>query len=142
MHLVNILWLHALSSTYLCKCLNITLTKHVYLITFVYSPHKCPDPKPRSSMCTNFAMRFSKNIHSRRLDQRLIHSRFCPVRMFHMDDDDAYFTCCEFIVSILTSNKLQCFDILFFLLRVKIVLLLGRTMVKLKCSIHSPLKKN
>ncbi|CAH1724928.1 DDB1- and CUL4-associated factor 1 isoform X2 [Aphis gossypii] len=63
----------------------------------LFVPHKCPDPKPRSSMCTNFAMRFSKNIHSRKLNQRLIHSRFCPTRMFHMDDEEAYFTCCEFL---------------------------------------------
>lgn len=72
----------------------------MYLIIFLYSPHKCPDPKPRSSMCTNFAMRFSKNIHSRKLNQRLIHSRFCPTRNFHMDDEEAYFTCCEFLVSL------------------------------------------
>ncbi|VVC46311.1 Hypothetical protein CINCED_3A010795 [Cinara cedri] len=64
----------------------------------LFVPHKCPDPKPRNSTCTNFAMRFAKNIHSRRLDQRLIHSRFCPIRMFHMDDDEeAYFTNCEFL---------------------------------------------
>lgn len=51
-------------------------------------------------MCTNFATRFTRNIHSKKLDQRLIHSRFCPTRMFHMDDDDeAYYTCCEFVVS-------------------------------------------
>ncbi|XP_008184180.1 DDB1- and CUL4-associated factor 1 isoform X1 [Acyrthosiphon pisum] len=63
----------------------------------LFVPHKCPDPKPKSSMCTNFAMRFSKNIHSRKLNQRLIHSRFCPTRNFHMDDEEAYFTCCEFL---------------------------------------------
>ncbi|XP_025420180.1 protein mahjong isoform X4 [Sipha flava] len=64
----------------------------------LFVPHKCPDPKPRSAMCTNFAMRFSKNIHSRKLDQRLIHSRFCPTLMFRMDnDDEAYFTCSEFL---------------------------------------------
>lgn len=72
----------------------------MYLILFLFSPHKCPDPKPRSLMCTNFAMRFAKNIHSRKLDQRLIHSRFCPTRMFHLDDEDeAYYTSCEFLVS-------------------------------------------
>lgn len=74
--------------------------KQLYLFKFSCSPHKCPDPKPRNSMCTNFAMRFSKNIHSRKLNQRLLHSRFCPTRMFHMDDEDAYFTCCEFLVSL------------------------------------------
>ncbi|XP_050525532.1 protein mahjong isoform X2 [Daktulosphaira vitifoliae] len=63
----------------------------------LFVPHKCPDPKPRNLMCTNFAMRFSKNIHSRKLDQRLIHSRFCPTRMFRIDDDEGYFTCCEFL---------------------------------------------
>ncbi|XP_050427113.1 protein mahjong isoform X2 [Adelges cooleyi] len=63
----------------------------------LFVPHKCPDPSPRNLMCTNFAMRFSKNIHSRRLDQRLIHSRFCPTRMFRLDNEDGYFTCCEFL---------------------------------------------
>lgn len=77
------------------------------MVPFMYRPHKCPDPKPRSSMCTNFAMRFSNNIHSRRLDQRLIHSRFCPTRMFHLDDDDeGYFTCCEFLVGLLLKKSL------------------------------------
>lgn len=55
-------------------------------------------------------MRFSKNIHSRRQDQRLIHSRFCPTRMFHMDDEEAYFTCCEFLVSQSEQKVMSCYN--------------------------------
>ncbi|XP_029345725.1 DDB1- and CUL4-associated factor 1-like [Acyrthosiphon pisum] len=63
----------------------------------LFLPHKCPGPNPRSSMLKNFAMRFSKNIHSRKLNQRLIHSRFCPTRCFTLDDEYSNLTCCEFL---------------------------------------------
>lgn len=109
---VNIQWLHVLNLTCLCKYLkqmyifSLSIKLHEIIVLFIISlsPHKCPDPKPRNTMCTNFAMRFSNNIHSRKLNQRLIHSRFCPTRMFHMSDEEAYFTCVEYLVSFNNIN--------------------------------------
>jgi len=133
---VNILWLHVLNSTYLCKYF-IFKQIYTYLIIFSYSPHKCPDPNPRSSISKNLASRFSKNIHSRKLNQRLIHSHFCPTRQFSMDDGNAYFTCCEFLVSLLNEYNIfyyiiyiYCFNNKVINFRAEIVLLLGQPMVK------------
>ncbi|XP_050426224.1 DDB1- and CUL4-associated factor 1-like [Adelges cooleyi] len=56
-------------------------------------------------MCTNFAKRYCKNIHSRQLDQRLIHSRFIQTRTFRWKKryfDENYIKCCDF----LTQNRL------------------------------------
>lgn len=64
----------------------------------LFVPHKCPDPKPNKSAPCNFTLRYCRGINSRRLDQRLIHSRFCPVKTLKSNDEDdgGYFTCCEF----------------------------------------------
>lgn len=63
----------------------------------LFVPHKCPDPKPKNITSGNFVMRLMRGQISRRLDQRLVHSRFCPVRTFRLGEDDAFFTCCEFL---------------------------------------------
>ncbi|XP_075228537.1 lisH and WD40 domain-containing protein mahjong isoform X6 [Lycorma delicatula] len=63
----------------------------------LFEPHKCPDPKAKNSAPANFTMRLAKGITSRRLDQRLVHSRFCPVKTFRLGDDDIFFTCCVFL---------------------------------------------
>lgn len=60
--------------------------------------------KPKSSVCTNFAMRFAKNISSRKLDQKLIHSHFYPTHTFSSPNVEFFevnkhFTCCTFLVS-------------------------------------------
>lgn len=62
----------------------------------LFEPHKCPDPKAKNSAPLNFTMRFSKGLYSRRLDQRLVHSRFFPLKTFRLGDDDVFFTCCTF----------------------------------------------
>lgn len=67
----------------------------------LFVPHKCPDPKIRNSTPNNFTTRFSRRQGgfriSNRMDNRLAHSRFCPVRTFRLNDDDGFFTCCEFL---------------------------------------------
>uniref|UniRef100_A0A1B6HVS0 DDB1- and CUL4-associated factor 1 n=1 Tax=Homalodisca liturata TaxID=320908 RepID=A0A1B6HVS0_9HEMI len=63
----------------------------------LFVPHKCPDPKPRNAIPANFAMRLMRGTPSRRLNNRLVHSRFCPVKTFRLGEDDGFFTCCEFI---------------------------------------------
>lgn len=80
---------HALCKNPMSTCPQFTL----------FEPHKCPDPKARNKIPTNFAMRYSRGIQSRRLDQRLIHSKFCCVHIFRYGDDNAFFTCCDFFGS-------------------------------------------
>ncbi|XP_066992783.2 protein mahjong isoform X2 [Anabrus simplex] len=69
----------------------------------LFVPHKCPDPKAKNSAPTNFAIRVSRRalalggMDSLRHDRRLVHSRFCPVRTFRLNDEDGFFTCCEFL---------------------------------------------
>ncbi|XP_039287323.1 DDB1- and CUL4-associated factor 1 [Nilaparvata lugens] len=63
----------------------------------LFEPHKCPDPSARNSAPVNFAVRWSKGINSDRLNQRLVHSRFCPAKTFRLVDEDGFFTCCEFL---------------------------------------------
>lgn len=77
---------HALCKNPMSTCPQFTL----------FEPHKCPDPKARNRIPTNFAVRHSRNIRSKRLDQRLIHSKFCCVHIFRYGDDNAFFTCCDF----------------------------------------------
>lgn len=78
--------------------------KHCYTFQHLFSPHKCPDPKAKNSAPTNFTSRVSRramalgNAENVRLDRRLVHSRFCPVKTFRLGDEDGYFTCCEFLV--------------------------------------------
>ena len=73
----------------------------------MYRPHKCPDPKAKNSAPTNFAMRVARRSIAltgndrARLDRKLVYSRFCPVRTFRLSEDDGFFTCCEFLVSII-----------------------------------------
>ncbi|XP_049859557.1 DDB1- and CUL4-associated factor 1-like [Schistocerca gregaria] len=68
----------------------------------LFVPHKCPDPKAKNSAPTNFTSRVLRRtlgigcLENMRLDKRLAHSRFCPVRTFRMGDEDGYFTCCAF----------------------------------------------
>lgn len=70
------------------------------LIEFIFSPHMCPEPKPRSLLCTNFAMRYSKNNHSRIQDLKLIFSRFNPTLVFYPDRINDCYLSCEFLVSL------------------------------------------
>ncbi|KAI5735047.1 hypothetical protein M8J77_013441 [Diaphorina citri] len=63
----------------------------------LFVPHKCPDPKPKNHLIANFTARHSRNIQSRRLNHRLIHSRFCPTRTIRAEEEDTYFTCCAFL---------------------------------------------
>uniref|UniRef100_A0A146LRX2 DDB1-and CUL4-associated factor-like 1 n=1 Tax=Lygus hesperus TaxID=30085 RepID=A0A146LRX2_LYGHE len=62
----------------------------------LFEPHKCPEPKARNFVPSNFALRNARGLHSRRLDNRLIHSRFCTVHIFRYGGENAYFTSCDF----------------------------------------------
>ncbi|XP_017875845.1 protein mahjong [Ceratina calcarata] len=64
----------------------------------LFEPHKCPDPCTKNSTPTNVTVRLARRsmgIDGRRLDRRLIYSRFCPVKTFRPTDVEA-FTCCIF----------------------------------------------
>lgn len=71
----------------------------------LFEPHKCPDPKAKRSAPINFAMRNVRRSvfpphggpDGFRLDRRLVHSRFCPVRTFRPAEEDSFYTCCEFL---------------------------------------------
>ncbi|KAK7868719.1 hypothetical protein R5R35_008241 [Gryllus longicercus] len=69
----------------------------------LFEPHKCPDPNPKNSAPLNFTMRMQQRalsitgLDGLRLDRRMVHSRFCPVRTFRLTDEDGFFTCCEFL---------------------------------------------
>jgi HIV-1 Vpr-binding protein len=70
----------------------------------LFLPHKCPDPRPNrhSGMSMNFATRFFKKqagFSSTRLDRRLVHSNFSAARVIRAQDQDFFFTCCDFTVS-------------------------------------------
>ncbi len=81
----------------------------------LFVPHKCPDPRPRSSAPMNFATRFTRRstaaafgrtpfiggpLDGRKLDRKLVYSRFRPVRTFRMGDAETeeqasgHFTSC------------------------------------------------
>ncbi|XP_057334525.1 DDB1- and CUL4-associated factor 1 isoform X2 [Microplitis mediator] len=65
----------------------------------LFQPHKCPDPRPKSSAATNITVRATRRqfgIDDRRLDRRYIYSRFCPVKTFRPTDVEGTFTCCTF----------------------------------------------
>ncbi|KOC70220.1 Protein VPRBP [Habropoda laboriosa] len=64
----------------------------------LFEPHKCPDPCTKNSVPTNVTVRLARRalgMDGRRLDRRLIYSRFCPVKTFRPTDVGA-FTCCIF----------------------------------------------
>ncbi|XP_050590494.1 protein mahjong isoform X2 [Bombus affinis] len=64
----------------------------------LFEPHKCPDPCTKNSIPTNVTVRLAKRalgMDGRRLDRRLIYSRFCPVKTFR-PTDVATFTYCIF----------------------------------------------
>ncbi|XP_054275283.1 protein mahjong-like isoform X2 [Macrosteles quadrilineatus] len=63
----------------------------------LFVPHKCPDPKPKNAIPANFAMRLMRGTVSRKYNNRLVHSRFCPVKTIRLGEDDGFFTCCEFL---------------------------------------------
>ncbi|XP_063231311.1 protein mahjong isoform X2 [Bacillus rossius redtenbacheri] len=70
----------------------------------LFEPHRCPDPKAKNSSPTNFVMRTCRRelgLSGRdavRLDHRLVHSRFCPVKTFRSTSEDGgFFTCCDFL---------------------------------------------
>lgn len=71
----------------------------------LFQPHKCPDPKAKRSAPVNFTLRYTRRSvfppfggpEGFRLDRRLVHSRFCPVRTFRPAEDDSFYTCCEFL---------------------------------------------
>lgn len=60
-------------------------------------PHRCPEYKPKKLLHNNFTLRHSKGIRTRRLDEHLVHSRFCPVKTFRPNVNDGYFSCCKFL---------------------------------------------
>ncbi|KAK6624133.1 hypothetical protein RUM44_010991 [Polyplax serrata] len=67
----------------------------------LFVPHRCPDPKSRNSTPNNLTMRYIRRQTgfkvSNKMDNRLGHSRFCPVRTFRLNDEGGFFTCCEFL---------------------------------------------
>lgn len=73
----------------------------------LFVPHKCPDPKPKNHMVANFTARHSRGIQSRRLNHRLIHSRFCPTRTIRAEEDDTYFSCCAFMGNAVLASSNQ-----------------------------------
>lgn len=67
----------------------------------LFEPHKCPDPRPNKvyGAGLNFASRFAKRqsgFNSFKLDRRLVHSQFCMARTIRAQDNDCFFTCCDF----------------------------------------------
>uniref|UniRef100_A0A8D8ZHS1 Protein mahjong n=2 Tax=Cacopsylla melanoneura TaxID=428564 RepID=A0A8D8ZHS1_9HEMI len=73
----------------------------------LFVPHKCPDPKPKNHLITNFTARHTRGIRSRRLNHRLIHSRFCPTKTIRADEDDTYFSCCAFMGNTVLASSNQ-----------------------------------
>nr|CAD7589427.1 unnamed protein product [Timema genevievae] len=69
----------------------------------LFEPHRCPDPKAKNSASNNFVVRTTRRPlglsgpDAARLDRRLVHSRFCPVKTFRLSDSEGFFTCCEFL---------------------------------------------
>ncbi|XP_046399943.1 DDB1- and CUL4-associated factor 1 [Ischnura elegans] len=71
----------------------------------LFVPHKCPDPNMRNAVPANVAVRLTRRpiypphggYDGARLDRRLVHSRFFPVRSFRLVDDEGFFTCCQFL---------------------------------------------
>ncbi|CAG9864733.1 unnamed protein product [Phyllotreta striolata] len=66
----------------------------------LFVPHKCPDPKPRVLTANNFAMRSVRQqigSHSRTMDRKFVHSRFCPVQTIRSTTDEGFFTCAKFM---------------------------------------------
>lgn len=68
----------------------------------LFEPHKCPDPRPKSvsGMCVNIAARFFKRhqgFSSTKLDRRFIHTNFNVARTLRIQDQDLYFTTCDFL---------------------------------------------
>ncbi|XP_071052428.1 protein mahjong [Onthophagus taurus] len=66
----------------------------------LFIPHKCPDPKPRITAATNFAIRSARRqigYGCRSMERKLIHSRFCPVTVIRLPTDDGFFTCAQFV---------------------------------------------
>nr|CAD7256367.1 unnamed protein product [Timema shepardi] len=78
----------------------------------LFEPHRCPDPKAKNSASNNFVVRTTRRPlglsgpDAARLDRRLVHSRFCPVKTFRLSDSEGFFTCCEF----LEEATFQCHD--------------------------------
>ncbi|XP_037077224.1 DDB1- and CUL4-associated factor 1-like [Pollicipes pollicipes] len=72
----------------------------------LFEPHRCPELKSKHSAPANLAQRLTRRAvfpphggpDGRRLDTRLIYSRYCPVRTFRelTDDDATMFTCATF----------------------------------------------
>ena len=61
----------------------------------LFVPHKCPDPRPKSSAPLNFATRFARRCGARppfggsdghRLDRKYVYSRFRPVKTYRGED--------------------------------------------------------
>ncbi|XP_015439812.1 PREDICTED: protein mahjong [Dufourea novaeangliae] len=67
----------------------------------LFEPHKCPDPRTKTSTSTNATVRLARRalgIGGSILDRRHIYSRFCPVKTFRPTDVGS-FTCCIFLPS-------------------------------------------
>ncbi|XP_044588564.1 protein mahjong isoform X2 [Cotesia glomerata] len=65
----------------------------------LFEPHKCPDPRPKSSAAANITVRSTRRqvgINDKRLDRRYIYSRFCPIKTFRPTDVEGAFMCCTF----------------------------------------------
>ena len=73
----------------------------------LFIPHKCPDPRPKSSAPLNFATRFARRSSARppfggsdgrRLDRKYVYSRFRPVKTYRVDgeqeQESTQFTSC------------------------------------------------
>ncbi|OAD58169.1 DDB1- and CUL4-associated factor-like 1 [Eufriesea mexicana] len=62
----------------------------------LFEPHKCPDPCTKNSIPTNVTVRLARRalgMDVRRLDRRLIYSRFYPVKNFRLMDIGTFTYC-------------------------------------------------
>lgn len=74
--------------------------------SILFRPHKCPDPKPRSTVASNFVIRHGRRAlgyQCESLNRRLIHARFCPVQTIRLPTEEGFFTCAKFMVSVLDN---------------------------------------
>lgn len=66
----------------------------------LFTPHKCPDPKPKLVTVNNFVMRNAARqlgLRSKAMDMRFVHSRFCPVQTIRSSTEEGWFTCAKFL---------------------------------------------
>ena len=97
----------------------------------LFTPHKCPDPRPKNSAPSNFLTRLSARMSTYppfggpdggRLDRKLIYSRFRPVKTFRANSEqdnnqDNNFTACalmpdnDYLLAGTYMGEVKMFDI-------------------------------